>query len=125
MNLWKDQRGFTFLEMSIVVAIIGIIMLMAIPNYQGAAAKAQEKSCEANRKMIEAQVISYMIDRASKPNIVADLLSAGYLKDDPKCPVKGLNAYTFEITNATETSISKINVYCEVHAAKQTPTPSS
>ncbi|MEW9672808.1 competence type IV pilus major pilin ComGC [Ammoniphilus sp. 3BR4] len=116
MNFWKDQKGFTFLEMSIVVAIIGIIMLMAMPNYQGAAAKAQAKSCEANRKLIEAQVINYMMDKASEPTNVEALWTAGYLKDKPKCPVKGEGAYTFEIVPADNISLQKINVFCSEHA---------
>ncbi|RXT13639.1 competence type IV pilus major pilin ComGC [Ammoniphilus sp. CFH 90114] len=113
LKLMKDQKGFTFLEMSIVVAIIAIIMLIAMPNYKSTAEKAQAKSCEANRKLIEAQVVSYMIDKGDAPEIVKDLYTEGYLRDEPACPIGG--AYTFNVEPATETTLSKIEVSCSKH----------
>ncbi|WP_134698568.1 competence type IV pilus major pilin ComGC [Ammoniphilus sp. YIM 78166] len=110
----RSQDGFTFLEMSIVVAIIGILLLMAMPNYQGAAEKAQAKSCEANRKMIEAQVVSYMVDTSIIPTELAPLVATGYLREIPKCPLKG--NYSFAVVEASGTAMGKVNVYCPTHA---------
>ncbi len=118
-KILRNQDGFTFLEMSIVVAIIGILLLIAMPNYQGAAEKAQAKSCEANRKMIETQVVSYMIDTSLKPsnNDLKPLVDAGYLREIPKCPLN--DNYIFEVVDASATVLANVNVYCPKHAPKK------
>lgn len=115
-KILRNQEGFTFLEMSIVVAIVGILMLMAMPNYQGAAEKAQAKSCEANRKMIETQVVSYMLDTMITPVDFQPLVDAGYLKQLPSCPLKG--EYSHEVTAPSTTSMGKVDVYCSKHEPK-------
>jgi prepilin-type N-terminal cleavage/methylation domain-containing protein len=116
-KILRNQDGFTFLEMSIVVAIIGILMLMAMPNYQGAAEKAQAKSCEANRKMIETQVVSYMLDTSITPTTLEPLVATGYLREKPKCPL-GVD-YTFKVVGATGSIMGKVDVFCPTHAPEK------
>jgi len=120
-RIFRNQEGFTFLEMSIVVAIIGILMLIAMPNYQGAAEKAQAKSCEANRKMIETQVVSYLIEKGTYPSedsldtpneneTFKELINASFLRQKPECPSGG--TYTVAIPkDSTET----LSVTCNEH----------
>lgn len=122
MRRLSNQSGFTFIEMCIVVAIIGVLMVIAVPNYQKAVANAQNKSCEANRKLIESQVESYYMDLNSYPptdtatekKTINQLIASKYLKEEPKCPSKG--EYTVTIDEKAQT----IQVTCSVH-----PTPSS
>lgn len=123
MKRLKEEKGFTFLEMTIVIAIIGFLMMIGLPNYKSAAEKAQKKSCEANKKLIEAQVESYYIDKQSYPAgesaaMLTELVTKEYLKSVPECPSDG----TYTITLPTETS--PLVVVCDKHSNTTTP-PSS
>jgi len=110
----RNDSGFTFLEMCIVIAMIGILMMIALPDYRSAAEKAQKNSCDANRKMIEAQVESYYIDKFEYPGTededpIKVLVDENYLKSYPNCPIKG--TYTIE----TDQASGKIKVKCSAH----------
>lgn len=112
MKSIKEEKGFTFLEMTIVIAIIGFLMMIGLPNYKSAAVKAQEKSCEANKKLIESQMESYYIDEHSYPTgessaIFAELVRAEYLKSVPNCPANGI--YTISSESGS------IEVTCSEH----------
>lgn len=115
MKRVKDERGFTFLEVTFVLAIIGFFMMVGIPNYKAVAERAQEKSCEANRKLIEAQLESYYIDHHSFPgtDVLDTLVKDKYLKEKPACPSKS-GQYTI--------STSPIKVTCSIHEHPTEPT---
>jgi prepilin-type N-terminal cleavage/methylation domain-containing protein len=102
----RNDKGFTLLEMVIVVAIIGILMLIALPNYRGAAENAQKLSCDANEKSIAAQYDQYYIDHHAYPTKI-DQLVGQYLKEVPQCPSGG--------TYKVDTTGSSVVVTCTVH----------
>jgi len=117
VNILRDERGFSFLEMSFVLAIIGFFMLIGIPNYKAVAEKAQETSCEANRKLIEAQLENYYIDNHDYPtgtvdDILEKLVVDKYFKDEPVCPVQS-GTYTIDTSGP-------LSVTCDIHAESTT-----
>lgn len=80
------QRGFTLMEMIIVVFIIGVILAIAMPNLRVAGMKAQEQADRANRQMIGAQADNYYLEYGKYPAKVEELVKRGYLRSAPKCP---------------------------------------
>ena len=58
----KNRKGFTLIELMIVIAIIGILAAMAIPNFQKARGSARQKSCYSNIRIISGAIEMYNMD---------------------------------------------------------------
>ncbi|MFC7442253.1 competence type IV pilus major pilin ComGC [Laceyella putida] len=80
------ERGFTLMEMILVVFIIGVILAIAIPNLRAAGEKAKRQADRANRHMISAQADNYYLEYGEYPSEVEELVKRGYLRSAPKCP---------------------------------------
>lgn len=86
MKLFNNQRGFTLIEMLIVMLIITVLIAIAIPNVAKQTASVDDKGCKAFVQMVQGQVESYRMDNKKVPQL-ADLVSEGYLKSgDTNCP---------------------------------------
>lgn len=99
----RIKRGFTLVEIMIVVAIIGILIGIAVPGFIKARKTAQGKSCNENLAKIDGAKETYALENnltTGDPATIADLCApdstgaagTGYLKKTPKCPAGG--AYT-------------------------------
>jgi competence protein ComGC len=81
----KNEKGFTLIEMLIVLLVISILLLITIPNVTKHHASIQEKGCEGLINMVQAQTTAYEIDYDEVPTI-EELKAAKYLRDTPVCP---------------------------------------
>src|SRR5215467_11289803 len=63
-RLRKRQHGFTLIELLIVIAIIGIIAALLIPNFLDALQKAKQKRTEADMKNLGTAMFSWLTDQA-------------------------------------------------------------
>ena len=57
----KNKKGFTLIEMMIVLLIISVLILITIPNVTKHSATIDDKGCEAYVKMVQGQVEAYKI----------------------------------------------------------------
>ncbi|WP_409301658.1 competence type IV pilus major pilin ComGC [Peribacillus sp. SCS-155] len=80
-----NQKGFTLVEMLVVLLVISILLIITIPNITKNQSTIQGKGCQAFLKMAQAQVQAYEIDENKLPADVAELKTKGYLKDTT-CP---------------------------------------
>ncbi len=92
------RRGFTLVEIMIVVLIIGVLLAVAIPNFVKARNSSRGKSCVANLRQIDSAKEQYMMDNrtTTAPSAMTNLVP-DYIKSTPACPSGG----SYTLGNAT------------------------
>ena len=81
------KKGFTILEMIIVLTIIALIFLLTLPHIQQKKKVIDTKGCESLIEVVNAQILLYEVDHIEPPTSVDQLISGGYLKASQKvCP---------------------------------------
>lgn len=102
MQRKDNQKGFTLVELMVVVVIIGILIAIAVPVYRNVQTNAEENACKANIRTIEGVLEVYKAadGNGAYPADLKALETGNYIKKVPTCP-KGKTAYTYvEATGA-------------------------
>ena len=98
MKLTKANHGFTLVEIMIVVAIIGLIAAIAIPNFMRYRQSSRRGVCIANLKQLQDAKTTWGMEKNKKGTdtpVAADLVgSNNYLRDKPYCPAGGADYLT-------------------------------
>ncbi|SRR5690606_7106752 len=83
----KNERGFTLIEMMIVLLVISVLLIVTVPNIANHHSSINTKGCDAYVRMIEAQVQAFEMDNERLPENISELVSEGYLAEgQEKCP---------------------------------------
>jgi general secretion pathway protein G len=88
LRYWKRAiRGFTLIELMVVMAIISILLTIALPIYQKSIVRAKESVLRNNLFTIRTMIDEYTIDKQKAPETLQDLVTEGYLRQVPQDPM--------------------------------------
>lgn len=81
------RRGFTLIELMIVMAIVSIIVSIAVPIYQKSIIRAKESVLRNNLFTMRTVIDEYTYDKQKAPQSLRDLVDSGYLRQVPLDPM--------------------------------------
>ena len=86
---WRccKTRGFTLLELMVVISIIMILMAVAVPVYNQSIVQARESVLRSNLATLRSVISQYTLDKQKAPQSLDDLVTAGYLRQVPVDPM--------------------------------------
>lgn len=104
----RSKKGFTLVELMVVVIILGILVAIAIPIYNNVTGDAQKKACAANERTLEGAVAMYQAANGGKmpDNLDLNALVPDFIEAVPTCPVDGHSSYKIN-SNGTVSCDSK------------------
>jgi general secretion pathway protein G len=91
MSDLRDKRGYTLVEIVIVLTIISILVSVAVPIYQKVVLRTKESVLRNNLFTLRQAIDQYTYDKQKAPQSLEDLVREGYVRQVPEDPMTGSN----------------------------------
>jgi len=122
------QRGYTLVEIIIVITIISILVSIAVPLYQKSILRTKESVLRSNLFTLRTVIDEYTYDKQKAPQSLQDLVSEGYLRQVPEDPIVGNNQSwkivmedSLTMVNQTEPGIFDVRSSSDRQSLEGTP----
>jgi len=89
---YKRDRGFTLIELMIVISMILILVSISIPAYNQSILRAKESVLKQDLFQLRSLISQYTLDKQKAPQSLDDLVQSGYIKQIPVDPMTGSNS---------------------------------
>jgi general secretion pathway protein G len=103
----KHSRGFTLIELMIVISMMLILIAIAIPAYNQSILRSKEAVLRQNLFTLRSLISQYTLDKQKAPQSLDDLVSAGYIKQIPNDPMTGKPDWTVDQEQDTLLSVDQ------------------
>src|ERR1044071_9263058 len=85
----SSERGFTLLELIIVITILVILSTLVVPIYSGFIQQSKETTLKDTLFKMRDAIDKYTLDKEEAPEALEDLVKANYLREVPIDPITG------------------------------------
>jgi general secretion pathway protein G len=122
---WRStvQRGFTLIELMIVMAIIVVLATIATVHYQKAILRSREAVLKTDLKVMNDAINFYTRDKEAAPQSLDDLVSAQYLGAIPPDPITGAKDWVTANCDTLLDPDQSMTGICSVHSASDAVSP--
>jgi general secretion pathway protein G len=87
MNSAFRQKGFTLIELIIVITLIGILVGLGLPQFKNATKRAREATLKENLYILRKLINQYQVDKGKYPQSLTTLVEDEYLYSIPADPI--------------------------------------
>lgn len=88
------KKGFTLVELMVVLTIIGLLLSIVVPSYMGRAHRAEEAVLQENLALMRDALDKHFADAGKYPRTLDELVSKRYLRSIPKDPLTQAPSWT-------------------------------
>jgi general secretion pathway protein G len=89
MEWCGTKKGFTLIELMVVMAIIAVLIVMVMPRYLGSVDKSKETALHQDLALMRDALDKYYGDHGTYPDKLEDMVSKHYLRTIPPDPITG------------------------------------
>ena len=122
------SRGFTLIELMIVISMILILVSLAVPMYQQSIRRAKEAVLRDDLFTLRSSIDQFTLDKQRAPQSLDDLVQAGYLREIPIDPMTNtrdtwvvVNEDYLQSIDQTQPGITDVHSGSELAALDGTP----
>jgi general secretion pathway protein G len=121
------RRGYTLIELIIVMAIISVLVSIAVPLYQKSLQRTKETLLKNNLFTLRTVIDEYTFDKQKAPQTLQDLVTEGYLRSVPLDPITGSDQWrvimedALSMVNQTQPGIFDVRSASDLKSLEGTP----